>query len=59
MKSIIMIVLSLLTPASITCAEFRPDPVKAFVASQPDIAVDLSIPNKNRSPWIKTKGWNK
>jgi len=41
MKSL-LILAPILIPASISCADFRPDPVREFVLSQPGIAIDLT-----------------
>jgi len=41
MKALLILAL-ILIPASISCADFRPDPVREFVLSQPGIAIDMT-----------------
>jgi len=39
MKALLILAL---IPTAISCADFRPDPVREFVLSQPGIAIDLT-----------------
>jgi len=41
MKYLLILAL-ILIPAAISCGEFRPDPVREFIESQPGIAIDLT-----------------
>jgi len=41
MKALLILAL-ILIPASISCADFRPDPVREFIESQPGIAIDMT-----------------
>jgi len=41
MKYLLILAL-ILIPTAISCADFRPDPVREFVLSQPGIAIDMT-----------------
>lgn len=42
MKTLLTAIILLLLSSPISGAEFRPDPVRAFIESQPGIAIDMT-----------------